>query len=779
VALADFSDTLKLDLNGDGAYEYDATSYLLEAPSIRRGRRSALDPMGVGEMTLRLKNTDGRWSPDKGTLTGLDEFVAVQLTRTWTTPGKTNFDDNPSAEVDAAGATGLSATVVRDTIDSWVGGASFKTTTTNVSGSGVEKKKRDGSRFSVTAAQVYTWTLRLKCASAKNMKAQILWYNSGGGLIQTDEGAFTFGSGWIQPTLTVTAPTGAVTAALRLLTDGAQGVFDFWLDASFFYLGSTLLLYVDGDQPGCAWDGTAHQSTSARSTNPAIPLFTGYIVGFDLGEDKLDQTAVLTCHDRLTLLPQNEISLGNMLSKGAALVLHRLLDRVEGELIANPGSEDISWAAPNLDNYSALAGATLSVPLIPNSGSEDLFFEGDWVVLATPDGAQALSGWRYNVTSQITVAHAYRLVVYARSASGTVAVRFRYLRDTTVVATKTVTLTTSWQRIELDAVVSPLGTNRYIELVTDVASATAFRSDALHATKLVDAIPRNFDAGTFTVPLLNAFHVPAAALVQDVLRSEPGLLFAKKNGDIAFRDKNSRPATAIPKAVFGDGDGLLQFDDGLGYGLDAADRVGEVTVTSRGTPTLGSARVPAWQLAPEHDVAAGDVFRVTYSQALRAVQLTEKSASVQTKNMNYGAGADIVMQTTVTNFYCIFDGLPYNYPSEESAVTVAADTGLPVDNKLTVAMPLQGTSSAAMATEAQRLLDKYKNRVIILSLPLGNRNDEVTAWQVGLEINDQIIVRAKFEAHSPNFDKRFWVEGISHQLGKGSVLETVLYLEEA
>ncbi|OGR89986.1 MAG: hypothetical protein A2V88_12330 [Elusimicrobia bacterium RBG_16_66_12] len=767
-----------LDLDKNGTYEYDASAYLLEVPMIRRGRRSALDPMGVGEMTLKLNNTDGRWSPDKGTLTGLDEFVAVQLTRTWTTPAVTNLDDNPSAEVDATGASGISATVVRDTADSWVGGASFKTTTTNVTGSGIEKKKRDGSRFPVTAAQVYTWAPRAKCASAKNMKAQILWYNSGAALIQTDEGAFTFGSGWIQPTLTVTAPTGAVTAVVRLLTDGAQGVFDFWLDASFFYLGVTLLPYADGDQPGCIWAGTAHQSTSQRPANPQAQLFTGYIVGFDLGEDKLDQTATLTFHDRLTLLPQNEISLGNMLSKGTALVLHRLLDRVEGELISNSGVEDISWAV-NLDGYSALAGAVLVHTLIPNSGSEDLFFEGDWVILITPDGAQALSGWRYNVTSQITALGAYRQVVYARSASGTVAVRFRYLRDTTVVATKTVTLTTSWQRIELDVIVSVLGTNRYIELVTDTASATAFRSDALHAVNYVNRIPRDFDAGTFTVPLLNAFHARAADLVQDVLRSEPGLLFAKKNGDIAFRDKNSRPATAIPKAVFGDGDGLLQFDDGLGYGLDAADRVGEVTVTSRGTPVLGSGRVAAWQLAPEHDVAVGDAFRAHYSQALRAVKLTEKDPSMATKNVNYGAGCDILMQSAVTNYYSIFEGLPYNYPSEESAVTVVADTGLPLVNKLSVAMPLQGTSSAAMGTEAQRLLDKYKNRVIILSLPLNNRNDEVTAWQMGLEINDQIIVRAKFKTHSPNIDKKFWVEGISHRLGKGSLLETVLYLEEA
>src|SRR3972149_139589 len=258
--IPDSAYTLELDPAKDGTWSQDESGFLYGA-SIRRGRDNALEPMRPGMMTLKRNNRDGRYSPHKNVITDLDQLIPVRLWSTWTTPAVTNIDDNPSAEVDATGATPvILETVVRDTTDSWVGGASFKTTAGNANNSGVEKKKRDGTRFPVTAALAYTWAPLVKCAAAKNMKIQMGWYNAGAVNSQTAEAAFTFGSGWMQPVLTITAPSGAVTVALRLVTNGAQGAFDFWLDASFFYQSATLLPYVDGDQAGCSWAGTAHQS---------------------------------------------------------------------------------------------------------------------------------------------------------------------------------------------------------------------------------------------------------------------------------------------------------------------------------------------------------------------------------------------------------------------------------------------------------------------------------------------------------------------------------------
>jgi hypothetical protein len=785
----DFAFTLELDPAKDGTWSQNETGRLFEA-TIRRGREDALSPMQPGMMTLKLGNRDGRYSPDKGVISGLDHFIPVRLYATWTTPAVTNIDDNPSVEVDAFGWGGLSvAGTSPDTAESWVGDTSFQASTTNVGGSGIEKLRRTGARFSVTAGLAYTWAPRAKGPSGKAMKIQILWYNSGGSNFQTDEGAFSFGSGWLQPVITATAPGTAVTAALRIVTNGAQGVFDFWMDASFFAATSTLLPYVDGDQPGCSWTGAAHASTSSRSANPQFLLFQGFVADFGLRQDKLDQTAVLSCIDRMGLWPElPTISVGNILSKGTALILHRLVDRLEGELITNWGLEGLGLTG-DLTGWSGVGGAAI-VATFMTPGIPGEVFEGDACIRANTDAAQALSGLRYTATADIAATGTYRVSVFARAVATTVAVRLRALRDTTVLATKTVTLTTSWQRIDLDFTLVSLGTNRYIEIVTDVAAAEDFRADDLHCVLKSKAITRLFDAGVAIPPLLNAYREPPGAAISDVLESEPGIMFVRAKtlaeGDpLAFKDRNSRPAQAAlttpSRASFGDGDGLLQFADGLDYILAAADRITDVAVTSRGTPVLGTARVPAWELAPKRTTTTGEKFGARYRQTLlNAAIILKGGVTVNQNNKNYGIGMDMEVTAGAAGSFIAVDGRPYDYPTDQSVVRKenTAST-LPVRHELPVQMPLQGTATTDMSNEAQRLLDKYKNRVIRLALPLHQWNDEIEAWQLDLELNDPIVVSAKDEPHSPGFRKRFWVEGIEHQIdGPGGVIHTLLSVEQ-
>lgn len=742
-------------------------------------------------MTLVMNNRDGRYFPDKGVITDLDNFTPVRLYNTWTTPAVTNIVDNPSFENDIAGVGTLSAAVAQEIADSWVGDSCLKVTTTNVDGSGCGQLLRSGGRFAVTAGLAYTWSPKVKGTSGKNMTIELAWYNSIGANFQIDEAAFTFGSGWIQPTITITAPATAVTVLLLIRTDGVQGIFDFFVDASFLYQSATILDYVDGDQPGSSWAGTAHESTSSRVVNPKLLIFQGFIMDYDLGQDKLEQTASLICVDRMALWRQIQVSVGNILKKISSLSLHRIVDTIEGELIANPGLEWSSSAGHPLTGYSALNGAIVGATEIAVSGGEDVVFEGDWILNTLLDGAQAQSGWRYDATADIAAVGNYRPVVYARTGSGTLAVRFRFLRDAVIETSTDFTLTTSWQRLEMANVnLATLGTNRYIELVTDSALAGAIRSDALHCVEREEYIDRDFDAGAASPEIVNAYREAASAVIADVLKSEPGIMFIKAKtvgvavgeGDVvAFRDINSRPSTAIPRKVFADGDGLLQFVDGLSYRLAAADRVESVTVTSRGTPKLGSSKTPGWELSPTRALAVVDFLRARYTQTLRQVRaLVKGGVVIENENQNYGAGHDIDVTTPSSDAFIAFDGYPYDYSTILSSVTKTNRVPLPVKNHLQISMPLQGTASAQMATEAQRLLDKYRGRVIRLSLPLHQANDETQAFQYDVDLNELIQVRAKFENHSPGFDKKFWVEGIQHEIdGRGETIKTILLLEEA
>ena len=782
----DFALTLELDPAKDGSWSQDETSRFFKA-STRRGRSDALSPMRPGRTTLNLSNRDGRFAPDKGIITDLDNYTPIRLYGTWTTPAVTNIDDNPSAETDTVGWQASGSSLARVTDESWAGGACVKYTVTDANEVGCFKNKRDGNRFAVTAGQPYMWAPRVRGSSGKNMKIVLFWYNSGGSLIQRDEAAFTFGDGWIQPTLTITAPTGAVTVWLAILTDGAQGAFDFWVDASWLYQGSTLLPYVDGDRPGCSWSGTAHESTSSRSANPTFPLFQGFIVDFDLKEDALDRTAVLTCIDRMALWPQINVTLGNMLKKASGVVLNRLTDLLEGELISNPGIEWTELSANPGTGWTAVGSSLLGFSQITASGSEDEAFEGDWVLLAQNDGVAAGEGMRYDATSDVPAVGKYEAAKYARAVSGTVQVKFRFLRDAVEEASIIVTLTTSWQRIPLSIDFSTLGTNRYFELITNVTSAVDFRADALHCVAKANAIERDFDAGAATLELVNAYHDPISAIIGDVLESEPGFMFVKaqslSEGDaLAFRDRNSRPSSEIPRVVFGDGDGLLQFANGLNYDLAGADRVASVTVTSRGTPSLGTGKVPGWEMAPKRTTTAGEEFLARYTQTLRRVLAIEKGGvDIEHENKNFGSGHDIEVLTGAAGSYFVFEGYPYDFPTASSSVTKRdASSSLPVKNHLSVQMPLQGTVTQDMKDEADRLLAKYKDRVVRLVLPLHQRNDEVQAFQLDAELNDQVVIRAKFKDHSPGFDKKFWIEGIEHTIdGRGGTIQTALLLEEA
>ena len=784
MAITDFAVTFELDPAKDGTWSEDITNRVFEA-SVRRGRTSALERISPGELQLRVSNRDGRFSPDKGVIVGLDNFTPVRVYETWTAPAVTNIIENPSFETDVVSVSG--AAIVRDTTESWAGGASVKSTVSDVDGSGMVFNKRDSSRFSVTAGLAYTFAPRTKGPSGKSMEMQISWHNSSGGEVQADIAPFTFGSGWIQLSLTITAPTGAVTARLRLLTDGAQGVFDFFVDAVMFYQGSSLIPYVDGDQPGCTWSGTAHESTSSRGANPVFLLFQGFIFDFDIKQDKLDRTAVLSCYDRLALLAEFPISVGNMLDKLSSLVLHRIVDRFEGELITHFGHEWIGTTARPLTGYSGLGATVSALQITPSANNKALMFEGDWVLDVTTDNVAAGEGDRYDATADIVATGRYRLSRWARMNVGDPDTEFkmRLMRDAVEVASATITLTQSWQRIAFNANLTTLGTNRYIDLISTSQVNVGYFADDLHAVPQEAALGRDFDAGQFTVPLFNAYQEEAGPELADLMDSEPGILFIKAKtlaaGDeLTFRDRNSRPAAEIPRIVFGDGDGLLQFGEGMSYVLAGTDRVRRVRASSRGAFRLGAGAIPAWEMSPVRLTTTGEKWQARYRQAIiRASANLKAGLVIEREDINFGVGADIEVTTGAAGSFFVIEGFPYNRASGESVVEKTATLDLPINSSLAVSMPLHETATADMETEAQRLIDKYKNRVIRLALPLNQRNDEVQAYQFDLEINEMVIVRAKFEDHSPGFDKKFWVEGIEHQFGEGGVVKTTVLLEEA
>jgi hypothetical protein len=792
-----FAPTLELDVDRDGSWSEDITSYLLEA-SVRRGRRSPLVNDRPGSMTLTMQNRDGRFSPLKGTIANLDHDVPVRLYWTWTTPAITNLVINPAFTLGILRyASQGGASFARDTSESFTSSASGKVSASNVVNSGVVFVDVGGSGAAVTVGVRYTGRARVKAPLGKKMEIALQWIN--GGIFQRDRVTFLATGEWQAVSISIIAPATAATCGLTVWTEIADGVFDFFIDAVMFYdsdgLSEPLQPYVDGRQPGCTWSGTADDSTSSRSANPTFLMFQGFIFDFDLKEE-LDHTARIECRDRLAMIFNEKISMGILKKLPSGLAIERILDRVEGELV-HADSWGFEWtrlaSAPLLptEGWSVLGAGDAA---IEEGFGSDVVFEGDWRLSAITANVASGEGVRYDATTDLAATGDYDAAVYARSATSTVEVKFRIMRDAVEVASKTVTLTTAWQRIPLPFTLASLGTNRYFDVLTTTTTNIDFMVDDLHFVKRVDFIPRSIDAGGQSPEIVAAFEEPAGSIIFDVLDSEPGRIYVEAkslaNGDrVVFHDGDSRPAAPAPRLVLGDGDGLLPFAlrQGLGISFDAADRVDSVTVTSRGTPVveaISAAKMTIWQLSPEKNLSIGDTFPARYNQIAAEVRQGLKTGvTVEDWNRNFGLGGTVEITAGATPGYLVWTGRPLAYPTEVSEIT-KRDTALTFHRNLPIRMPLQATQSSKMDSEATRLLSRYKVKVVRANIgmsqqqPSGGDEDLLQAMQLDLELDDPITLRAKFESHSPNVDKTCWIEGVQHRIGKGKTLATVLIVEE-
>ncbi|MFF9568506.1 hypothetical protein [Streptomyces sp. NPDC014685] len=72
--------------------------------------------------------------------------------------------------------------------------------------------------------------------------------------------------GWSFVTGSYTIPTGQTCTHIGLSFKANLGTW--WADRLMVATGSALPDYIDGDQPGCAWEGAPHASTSVRATTP-------------------------------------------------------------------------------------------------------------------------------------------------------------------------------------------------------------------------------------------------------------------------------------------------------------------------------------------------------------------------------------------------------------------------------------------------------------------------------------------------------------------------------
>ena len=155
---------------------------------------------------------------------------------------------------------------------------------------------------------------------------------------------------------------------------------------------------------------------------------------------------------------------------------------------------------------------------------------------------------------------------------------------------------------------------------------------------------------------------------------------------------------------------------------------------------------------------------------------------------NYGVGARIAIEAPadapVIIDTLILTGIPLRGSSEDSEVVAASTNPAAIERTLTHALPLQGTRTSSMETEADRQANRYDDDdpPKRISLILRPKNDVVLTQMLAREIGELIHVENINDPYSTYIDGNFWIQGIDHDITvrKHTVIhKTVFHLEEA
>lgn len=206
-----------------------------------------------------------------------------------------NLVSNSDLETDTAGMGTLGSSLARVTTPALSGLASLKVTTTNVSGSGMTAgdATTGTGRFPVTVGGSYVGRARVQldaaAGAAKPLRIGMQFFDAGGSSVgHVGIQTFTLQPGETRDveSVPVAAVASSATGRLRVDTNGAQGVFDFYVDRLQACRGQVLSSYVPTD-------GAPAQGGTIQ-TDPLL-VYVGFLNGgWEVAEDLEQQSCSLS-----------------------------------------------------------------------------------------------------------------------------------------------------------------------------------------------------------------------------------------------------------------------------------------------------------------------------------------------------------------------------------------------------------------------------------------------------------------------------------------------------
>lgn len=184
----------------------------------------------------------------------------------------TNLATNPSAETNITGYGANAATATRDTGWAQDGTASIRITpTSGVSNDSFVNVGGDlgAIRLGMIAGRTYTvsGTIRLSAAQTGTLNGSArkltVWYTTAGGShVQTSSAAAPNAAGSTRLSATMTIPSDALGAWIRLYDGAFTAAGDVWWDSIMVTEGATAPNYADGNSLNWVWSSTVNNSSS-------------------------------------------------------------------------------------------------------------------------------------------------------------------------------------------------------------------------------------------------------------------------------------------------------------------------------------------------------------------------------------------------------------------------------------------------------------------------------------------------------------------------------------
>lgn len=809
--------TVKADLDSDGTYETDWSTYHVGFTWDLK-RDTALDDFRPRRCQLRLDNTDGRFSPRNKNgpyYPNLVKGKRVQIQAQVTVAAMTNLLRNPSLEVDQSFFTAVGVATISRVEEAHYGRYGERATAPSAAVQGLKQNagqgpgigaQWSGSIFVKASASAAGKTITLKVS-----------YNVDG---LSASATFTLTEGWQRINVVGPIATGTNTdAEVEATWSAATGDY---IDTDGWQLetGATILIYCDGDQPGCSWSGARHGSTSTRTANPTFNQFTGELREFRL--ERTDMLGIATFE--LTGISEGPlrtlISAGPFARDPANVILNRVMDIIDAKHSTSKGLaggllEDGAFRI-GADAWVAHNGTTIDTTFDTGSGGDDPIvyaaLEGDNVMRITGIDAQ-FEGAKIDVTAKTQTGKEYSLACGVKGVGGSIGKRVRIAGHT---LQDQVTLTGDWQYIRTAGgsyATSPR--EIIVETVLDdwtTGGPFEFYVDIVHGVEVADFFNNHIidftTLGTkwgVDLEYLDAFHRSAGPLLRELAASVGGWFYENGAGSVVFEDYSQRdPAViSIPtlrlsdEAEGGFGFRLLSYNEPMGIGA------GQVKVGSFGdvhalpAPSDAQAKI-VWSLEPvpislaaneqrtffadhvsEDESVGGLIARRPQAVALPLGGWAVSSEGVQTPYAeSYGRSSDVVIKdgggAVAIARLLIGARVQHRQQTERVFHTQGSD-----EPTLEIEMPAQGDRTQIMQDVATWAFNKYNKGPAVVEVQLDGISTEKLLNIFGRSMGEPTWLHHKTGSGAFGLEGLFYIEGMTISYHEKEVPTLRLRLEEA